>query len=160
VEDSKQEAKIISVEASYRVRLPQPLCRQVVWIAGSKPLAAWLLVGSSGRCRLLSALELGTDPQLRALKDAISSSAAERATSVVEFEEESQVALGQRLLEIQLTLHKTSGWRFTLPRVLAAIMQLSPKESEVAALFVEDHIELWTIDTLREAVSVPLSEIV
>ncbi|MFY9741090.1 MAG: hypothetical protein WAK21_03755 [Candidatus Sulfotelmatobacter sp.] len=58
-----------------------------------------------------------------------------------------------------MTKHTTSGWRFTLPRVVAAIMQLRPEASELAVLLVQGRVELWTLETLRAAVSQPLPDI-
>jgi hypothetical protein len=44
-------------------------------------------------------------------------------------------------------------------RPIAAIMQLRPGESSVAALLVQDHIELVTIEILRSSANTPLSDI-
>jgi hypothetical protein len=48
----------------------------------------------------------------------------------------------------------------TLPKAIAAIMQIRPGESELAVWFLHGHIELWTIETLRSAVTTPLTEII
>jgi hypothetical protein len=160
MEVSDWEAKILAVEASYRVRLPQPLCTRVGWIAGEQPIEAWLLVANAGRCRLLSEAEFNENADLRLLRARIVSETTALSTRSLEFRDEVSVALAQRLLAIQITPHETSGWRFTLPRVLAAIMRVSPKQSDLAALFVQEHIEIWTIDALTSAVSGTLTEIV
>jgi hypothetical protein len=154
------EANILAVEASYRIRLPQPLCRRVGWITGEQPLAAWLLLADSGRCRLLSSTEVGSDPDLQSLKARIAEELSARNTGILEFQSEVSVALTLRLAEIQVTRHETSGWRLTLPRTMAAILQVRPNQSEVAAIFVQDHIELWTIEKLKAAVNAPMIEIV
>jgi hypothetical protein len=49
--------------------------------------------------------------------------------------------------------------RLTLPRPIAAIMQLHPGKSSLVALFVQDHIELLTIELLRSSANSPLSDI-
>lgn len=156
---SSGEASILAVEASYRIRLPQPLCRRVGWIAGEQPLVAWLLLADSGRCRLLSSTEVASDLDLRSLKARIADELSARTTGILEFQSEASVALTLRLAEIQVIRHETSGWRLTLPRAMAAIMQVRPNQSEVAAIFVQDHIEFWTIEKLRSAVNAPLIEI-
>jgi hypothetical protein len=162
MEDQKGagEASILAVEASYRIRFPQPLCRRVGWIVGEQVLAAWLLLADSGRCRLLSSTEVVSDPDLHSLKARIAGELNARSIGILEFQNEVSVALTLRLVEIQITRHETSGWRFTLPRTVAAIMQVRPNQSEVAAIFVQDHIEFWTIEKLKAAVDVPIMEIV
>jgi hypothetical protein len=154
------EASILAVEASYRIRIPQPLCKRIDWIVGEQPLAAWLVLADSRRCRLLSSIEVASGSDLQPLKARIADELSARNTGILEFQNEISVALTLRLVEIQLTRHETSGWRFTLPRTIATIMQVRPSQSEVAAIFVQDHIEIWTIEKLRSAVDVPLTEIV
>ncbi len=160
VTQANSEASILAVEASYRIRLPQPLCKRLSWIVGDQPLTAWLLLGSPGRCRLVSAAEVDSDPALQSLKARIAEELDARSTSALEFQGEVSAALIVRLLQVQLTRHETSGWRLTLPRPIAAIMQLHPSESSLAAFFLQDHIELWTMETLRSSVSTPLTEII
>jgi hypothetical protein len=47
-----------------------------------------------------------------------------------------------------------------LPRSIATIMQIRPGESDIAAVFLQGHIELWTIETLRSSVTTPLTQII
>ncbi|SRR6266568_5500550 len=157
--EAKAEPNIVAVEASYRIRLPQPLCRRVGWMIGEKPLAACLLVAGPGRCRLLSAAEVDSDPDLQSLKARIAEELDERGSSMLEFQDEVSVALSLRLIQVQMTHHATAGWRLTLPRPIAAVMDLHPTKSNLAAFLVQDHIELWTIDMLRSSVTTPLTEI-
>src|SRR5271167_4933129 len=126
VSQTSSEANILTVEASYRIRIPQPLCKRLSWIVGDQPLTAWLLVGSPGRCRLVSAAEVDSDPGLQSPKARIAEELDARSTSALEFQGEVSVALIVRLVEVQLTHHEKSGWRLTLPRPIAAIMQLRP----------------------------------
>jgi hypothetical protein len=157
---TSNEASIIAVEASYRIRLPQPLCKLTGWIAGKQPLRAWLLMASSGRCRLFSDTEVSSDPHLQLVRAAIAEVLEAPGASSIEFQSEVSVALTVRLAEVQLTRHETSGWRLTLPRPIAAIMHLRPAESSLAAFFLQGHIELWTIDVLESFATMPLSEII
>ncbi|MGA7505993.1 MAG: hypothetical protein WA252_18105 [Candidatus Sulfotelmatobacter sp.] len=158
MEVTESEASIIRVESSYRLRLPQALCKRLNWLVDG-PARAWLLVGTPGRCRMLPSAEVDASPELRALAARIAEQASDRSSSIVEFHDEASVGLTQRLVEIQMTKHTTSGWRFTLPRVVAAIMQLRPEASELAVLLVQGRVELWTLETLRAAVSQPLPDI-
>jgi hypothetical protein len=154
----KLEFAILRVEESYRIRLTQPLLRRVAWITGVEPVSAWLLVGSPGRCRLLSSSEVGSDPLLQSLKMRITAEAGTRNANPLDFHDEVSVALAVRLLEVQITPPEP-GWRLTLPRPIAAIMQVRPKESDVAGVFFQEHIEIWTVEMLRSSVARPLTEI-
>jgi hypothetical protein len=152
------ECSILRVEASFRIRLPQPLLRRVGWITGEQPVSAWLLLGSPGRCRLLSEAELEADHDLQTLRERITAEANDSSATLIEFRDEASTALAIRLLPVQITPPKP-GWRITLPKEMAAIMQIRPGESDVAALFTQNHIEIWTVEALRSAVAQPLTEI-
>src|SRR5271157_877551 len=154
------EYNILHVEASYRVRLPAALLRQAGWAAPRDvPLDGWLLVGSAGRCRLLSISEIESDHDLQALQARIASELDATSPNALAFHDENSVALALRLLPIQITPPEP-GWRLTIPRVVAAVMQIRPGESDIAALLFQGHIELWTIQTLASAMSAPLAEII
>jgi hypothetical protein len=77
----------------------------------------------------------------------------------LEFQDEVSAALAFRLMAVEITPRKP-GWRLTIPRPVAAIMNIRPKDSDIAALFLQKHIELWTIDALRSAVNMPLTQII
>ncbi len=158
VDQSNLEPSILRVEESYRIRLPQPLVRRVGWIAGNQAIGGWLLVDGPGRCRLFSASEADSDPNLQLLSARVSAEVNATRDNALEFHNEVSLALAFRLLPVQITPPEP-GWRLTLPRLIAAIMQVRPGESEVAALFFQGHIELWTIETLRTAVVPRLTEI-
>jgi hypothetical protein len=149
---------IIRVEESYRIRLPQSLLRKAGWITGERPLTGWLLVGSPGRCRLLSAAEVENDPSLVSLRARIAAELNAPGTNALEFHDAVLVALTLRLLPVQIT-PPDPGWRLTIPRPIAAGMQVRPGESDIAAIFFQGHIEFWTIETLRAAETLPLTQI-
>jgi hypothetical protein len=130
----------------------------VGWITGDRPVSAWLLLGSPGRCRLLSESEVDADHDLLSLRERITAEISASIATLIEFHDEVSTALALRLLPVQMTPPKP-GWRITLPREIAAIMRVRPGESDLAALFTQNHIELWTIEVLRSAVSPPLTEI-
>jgi len=155
----KLESHILRVEASYRIRLPQPLLHRVGWIAGNRAVDAWLLLGSADRCRLFSASEVDTDPELKMLQARIAAELETAGANSLEFRDEVSLMLALRFLPVKITPPEP-GWRLTLPRTIAAIMQLRPKESEVAALFFQNHIELWTVGLMRSAMNTPIVDIV
>ncbi|HLM80240.1 MAG TPA: hypothetical protein VK302_06365 [Terriglobales bacterium] len=153
------ECSILAVGEDLRVKLPQSMLQRTDWIAGEEPVNGWLLVGGPGRCRLLSAAEVDNDPSYQALLARIAAELSAPNANALEFHDEVSVALAVRLVPVRIAPPKP-GWRLTLPGPIAAIMQIRPGESDIAALFIHDHIELWTIETLRSSVTPPLTEII
>ncbi len=153
------ECAIQRVDQDNRILVPQSALKHVTWIAGSQPLKAWLLVGSPGRCRLISQGEFEDDASCQSLRASIEAEKARPIGSIIEFRDEAFVALELRLIQIEIT-PPGPGWRLTLPKALTAIMQIRPKESSVAVLLRQAQIEIWTLDTLRASFGVPLVELV
>ena len=153
------EYYIVRVDTSYRVRLPVTLLKQGGWATNTQPIEACLLVGAPGRCRLLPAPELKNDPALQKLQARATAELTSRNANSLVFGDDSSVALALRLQLVKLFPFETA-WRFTLPRSLAAVMQIMPGKSDIAALFLQGHIELWTIATLASAMSTPLTELI
>jgi hypothetical protein len=153
------EYSILRVEASYRIRLPVPLLRRAGWVARDQPLDGWLLVGSPGRCKLLSVSDAENDANFQALLARISAELGIASTNSLAFHDEPSVALALRLVPIQITPPEP-GWRLTLPRPIAAVMRITAGKSDIAALLFQGHIELWTIETLTSAMSIPLTELI
>ena len=141
---ASSETNILTVEASYRIRLPQPLCKRLSWINGDQPLTAWLLLGGPGRCRLLSAAEVERDTALQSLKVRIAEELDAGSTNALEFQGEVSVALIVRLVEVQLTHHGEIRMAMTVPaqaycghNATAAV-----REQPCGAFFLQGHIEL------------------
>jgi len=158
VQDAIPETSIVAVGKDLRIKLPESLLRQVNWIVGKQPVNGYLLVGSLGRCRLLPTTEVDNDPNLQALRTRIAAELS-TASSALEFRDEAAVALPLRLVQVRIT-PPPPGWRLALSGPIAAIMQIRPGESEIATLFVQGYIELWTIEMLRSSVSTPLADII
>ena len=158
VDSSILEFSVHSVGRDLRLTLSQSALQRVDWIAGRQPVDAWLLLGSPGRCRLLSAAEVGSDPTLQGLRARIASELNSPSPGALEFRDEASVALALRLVAIRIT-PPPPGWRLRLPGPIATIMQIRPGGSEIASLFFQGHIELWTIETLRSSAEPPLTEI-
>src|ERR1019366_8244456 len=112
--------------------------------------------GSPGRCRLLSSTDVEDDATCQILRATVDAETIQPTVAASEFRDEASVALGLRLLPIEIT-PRGPGWRLTIPKTLAAIMQIRPKESSVALLIAQPHIEIWTMETLRGAVDMPFS---
>jgi hypothetical protein len=152
------EFPILAVGKDLRIKLPQSVLQKVDWIAGKQPVDGWLLVANPGRCRLLSAAEVDNDPALQALLARIGSEINAPVVSALEFRDDASVALALRLMPIRIT-PPAPGWRLTLPTPIAAVMRIRPGESDVAAMFVQGHIEFWTMENLRVAMTQALSDI-
>lgn len=153
------ESSAVAVGKDLRIKLPQSLLQRLGWITGKQPVSGWLLVGSPGRCRLLSTAEVDDDPSLNSLKDRIVADLNAVTTDALEFQDEVSVALALRLVPVRIA-PPPPGWRLALPGLIAAIMQIRPGESEIAALFIHGHIELWTIEALRSSMTTPLTQII
>jgi hypothetical protein len=149
----------VKVDKSYRIVLPVALSQQVAWIAGDDPLFGWLLIGNPGRCRLLSPAEVENDAAVQSLLARIDAELSTIGSSMLDFHDEPSLALALRLVQVRIAPPEP-GRRLTLPKAIAAIMQIRPGESEIALWFLHGHIELWTIETLRSAVSTPLTDII
>lgn len=153
------EPHIAKVDKSYRIVLPVALSQQAAWIVGDVPLFGWLLMGNPGRCRLLSPAEVENDTAIQSLRARIDAELSTVGSSMLEFHDEPSLALALRLVQVRIA-PPDPGRRLTLPKAIVAIMQIRPGESEVALWFLHGHIELWTIETLRSAVTTPLAEII
>jgi hypothetical protein len=127
-------------------------------MTGVHALDGWLLVGSADRCRILSNNELDSDPELQKLQANITNEINTSSDSVLDFRAASLVALPLRLVPLEIKRYGPR-WRFVIPQIVAVAMKIHPTESDVAALFLDGHIELWTIEMLRAAFDHPLSQL-
>jgi hypothetical protein len=150
---------IVKVDKSYRIVLPVALLQRVSWIAGDEPLLGWLLLGNPGRCRLLSPFEVENDTAVRSLRARVDAELRTVGSTTLEFHDEASLALGLRLVQVRIAPPEPAR-RLTLPKAIASIMQVRPGESELALWFFNGHIEIWTSETLRSAVTTPLTEII
>jgi hypothetical protein len=153
------ECTVLRVDQDYRIILPQALLKRAGWISEAEPLKGWLLLGGPGRCRLLSSKEVDNDASCRSLRAAVDAELDRPTGNLLEFRDEASVVLGLRLQPVEIT-PPGPGWRLALPRALASIMQIRPKESSVALLFIQEHVEIWTLETLRASMTTPLTEII
>jgi hypothetical protein len=127
-------------------------------MTGVQPLDGWLLVGSADRCRILSSGELDSDPELQKLQSKITDEMSISSYRFLDFRETRIAALPLRLVPIEVNRYG-SRWRLVIPQVVAVSMRIRPAQSDVAALFLDGHIELWTIEILRTAFDHSLSQL-
>jgi hypothetical protein len=149
------DCSVVKIDQSYRLVLPQALSKSIGWLRGDDAVRGWLLLGGPGRCRLLSEAEAESDASCRFLR---SIPDAGKSQNLAEFDDAATEALGLRLHGVEIS-PPGPGWRLTLPRTLAAIMQIQPKES-IALLTLHERVEIWTIGELRAAVTTPLSDVI
>jgi hypothetical protein len=98
------------------------------------------------------------DTDLKSLRAQIAAELNIPTSTALDFRNEASATLPLRLLAVQIT-PPDPGWRLTLPRPVATIMGVRPGESELAGLLIQNHIEIWTIETLRSAMNIPLHQI-
>lgn len=151
------EPDIVRVDRSYRLVLPVSLLKQVAWITGDE-LDAWLVMGSSKRCRLLSVTEFEADPTIRAVRERIEESSA-APVSPLEFPDLEVDALTYRLIQVRIA-PPGPGRRLSIPKTMAVIMNIIPGETDIALRLLHGYIELWTVDALRSAADAPFSRLI
>jgi len=153
------ECIALKVDKDYRVFLPQAVLKRANWISGSEPVNGWLVVGGPGRLRLLSSVEAKSDAGWQSLSDAIDAEARRPIGSAIEFHDEASALVGLRLFAIEIS-PPGPGWRLTLPRAIAAIMGIRPKENVFAVLLAQDRIEIWTLEAARASLATPLADLI
>ena len=151
------EHALVKIEKDYRIHIPKILLSGVGWVPENNKGAS-VLVGDSGRCRLLTGTEVQDDPDCRRLREEIGAVLEEPLSSLLSFREESVTALPLRLLPVDIFPHG-AGYRMTLPKLLTGILQVWPGKDSVAVIVNQAHIEIWSLETLRIAVTPRLGEL-
>jgi hypothetical protein len=152
------EPSLKSVGSDGRVIIPQDLCNAVQWISGTQPITAWLLLGRFGRHRLLSPQDIAS-PDFEELRNKISALESEPASGPLVFEGDEKATVASRLFEVDLRWSAAHGWRLTLPSVTINLWRIEPGRNDVAFLLSHGYIEIWSMETLRSAFNVPLTDI-
>jgi hypothetical protein len=153
------ECIALKVEKDYRVFLPQAVLKRASWISGTGTVSGWLVVGGSGRFRLLSSAEAEGDAGCQSLRDEIDAEAGRPIGSAIEFSDEASALVGLRLLPVEIA-PPGPGWRLTLPRAIAMIMGIRPKEHIFAVLPTKGHIEFWTQGAVHASLTTSLTDLV
>jgi hypothetical protein len=156
--NATEDCIFLAVDESYRVTIPQQFAKKTGWITGDQAIDAWLLVGSRDRVKLLSQAEVDTDAHVRDLRNRIAEASLPNE-SLIEFQEESLAVLPMRILRTEIR-RRGRGRRLTLPMEVAVMMQVQPAGSKIAALFLSNHIEFWTVEAYSAACSKPLTQII
>lgn len=138
-----------------RILLPARFAREAR-LAGTKPIECLLLVVTPGRYRLLLEPTATDGDDLPRLVDRINELGA--PGDVLDgTENNSQAAIRAQLIPCIAT-PPPPGWRINFPK---AAKQLVPQKQERSFVFVftvAGRVEIWFPDTLRQAMSEPISE--
>jgi len=142
-----------------RIRLPV----RVVEIAehprlvGNDPVECWLLVVTPGRYRLLTRPAVAPSADLSRL---LQQAEETRVTGEVldHTGNNSQDGIQARLIPCVVSPPEP-GWRINFPKEAKALVPEKEEPSFVYVLIIAGFIELWFPETLRRALSVPITEI-
>ncbi len=152
---TESEPIFVRVDSNRRIVIPTALSSVTACMTGNQPLDAWLLMNTPQRFRLISKADAENDLTVSRLIK-MSSSASDAGPA--EFEDAAVVALRARVRPVRLSRHDT-GWRLTLPTIVAQLMQLDRGDSKLAILAVPPHIEIWSSDALASALKVPFGDL-
>jgi hypothetical protein len=124
---------------------------------GSAEIERWLLVVTPGRYRLLpKSVAVGEGNFSRVLRQTQTVGALGDVLDWTENNE--QAGIRARLIDCTISPPEP-GWRINFPK---AARQLVPEKEDRSFVFmfsVAGYIEIWFPETLRRAVSVPISEV-
>jgi hypothetical protein len=145
---------VVSLEAG-RIRLPKAIGVQA-GLTGEGPVPGWLMVVTPGRLRLLWRPSVGNSADFLRIM-ALWEGTAARGELLDLTASNERAALGARLIETSASPHN-SGWRVAIPEEAIRLVR-DGDERFLFALVVAGYAEIWSPDTLRRALSVPLDEV-
>ena|ERR1700738_3005754 len=141
-----------------RIRLPSRFV-ELTQIRGTHRIDCWLLVITPGRYRLLPQLVAQSeegDGLARLLREG--EEAALPGDTLDGTSSNERAALPARLIPTVASPVR-KNWRLTVPKEVRMLAPHGDDQSFLFILFIAGFIELWFPDTLRRAVSVPISKI-
>jgi hypothetical protein len=142
---------------SDRIYIPKHL-GELVGLDGLKQVDCWLLVVSPGHYRCAFQPQ-GEKPKgdladiLEALRVAKISGDLLKGT-----DSDPEAAIVARLIVVSVS-PKKGAWRLTIPKVTRRIAPLGDAAKFVFLTVLGGHIEIWFPETLKQAMSVPISEV-
>jgi hypothetical protein len=148
---SRDDFVVVGLEGE-RINLPIRFVRQAkLDVDPAEHIERLLLVVCPGRYRLLTETSEQVD-RIRLLIEDV----ALPGEVFDETDANIRASIRSRLVPCTITRPRPS-WRMNVPKVA---IQLAPGErSQVFLLVVRGHVELWFPETLRRAVSIPISEV-
>jgi len=141
-----------------RIRVPPDLCK-IAQLTGDDPIACWLVAASAGRYRLIPQPIAGSadaESLTRLLQEW--EEAANSGEMLDGIDSDERAAIRARVIATE-ALPTRSGWRIKVPMEVRKLVPPGEHDSFVFLLLVSGFIELWFPDSLRSALSTPLTKI-
>jgi hypothetical protein len=139
-----------------RIRIPTNLV-EPAGLAGKLPIDFWFLVVSPGRYRLLKRPTSSTRGDLPKIIRKIEE-VGESGDVLDGTDSNAEAAIAARMVPC-VASPRGPGWRIDVPKVIRKLAYEREESSYVYLLMVAGFVELWFPDTLRCALSVPISEL-
>jgi len=142
-----------------RIRVPPDLS-ELAQLKGDDPIACWLVVVRVGRYRLVPQPipgSLETESLTRILREW--EDAGSPGDMLEGMESDEKAAMRARVIATEARPTR-SGWRIKVPEEVRKLVPPKEDDSFVFLLLVRGFIELWFPDTLRRALSPPLTKII
>jgi hypothetical protein len=137
-----------------RIRIPVDFVK-AAGLSGEKPIGAWFLIVGPGRYRLVTDEHLSGEPDMtRTLRQPEGAFGDFLDTT----DNNAEAAMRVRLIPCVVS-PLGPGWRVSVPRELRMIASDEEASSSAFLLVVKGFVELWFPETLREALTVPLSRL-
>lgn len=153
IEISTTDFTVVEFEGE-RIRLPPRFVEQA-GLAGTEPIECLLLVVTAGRYRLLRQPTGSTAGSLSRLLDQWDDAGADGGV-LEATDNNARAAIRARLIPCVVS-PRGPGWRVNVPK---EARQLAPGDrSRVFLRIVAGFVEFWFPDTLRQAVSGPISDL-
>lgn len=144
-----------------RIRLPSHVTETAKnpRFTGKTIIPCWLLVVTPGRYRLVARpTESPTGMLAKILREV--EEADEFGDVLDRTENNARDAIGVRLIPCTVALTPRVGWRVNFPKAAKDLVWLKEERSFVFVRLVAGFVEIWFPDTLRRALSRPLTEII
>ena len=142
-----------------RIRVPPDLS-ELAQLKGDNPIACWLVVVRVGRYRLVPQLIPGsaeTEGLTRLLQEWEDAGVPGEMLEGMDSDEKAAMRARVIMTEARPT---RSGWRIKVPEEVRKLVPPKEYDSFVFLLLVGGFIELWFPDTLRRALSEPITRII
>ncbi len=151
------EANIVAVKFERdRIRLPAHFV-ELARLAGKVPIDLWFLVITPGRYRLLNRQPSVSAGELSAIIRHVQE--VQRPGDVLDLTDgNAEAALAGRLIP-GVASPRGPGWRIDVPKVIKTLASEKAEPQFAYLLVVAGFVEVWFPETLREAMSVPISDL-
>ncbi len=157
--NSKQADFVTATFDDDRIRVPPDLS-ELAQLKGDDPIACWLVVARVGRYRLVPQPSPGS-VEAQSLTRLLQEweEAGNPGDMLDGIDSDEKAAMRARVIATE-ALPTRSGWRIKVPMEVRKLVPPREYDSFVFLLLVRGFIELWFPDTLRGALSAPITTII